>query len=226
MVRAILGINLSTDVAGDPISLSPDLWYGVNDKLTVGLVHSFVGETGIMGIPGTSLCISGDACADVYNGFGLDARYTLKSTAKLAVAFEGGLIGRAIDPFTMVVKLGAVGRYRVASKVAIDFQPNVFIGLTEREPNMNAGNKEVLTVPVTAVFAVTPKVGVLAQLGLVLPFAESDFYLVPFSIGGTFAINQQFSAELAFTLTALTGGEGVTTGTDARALSLGGVYAF
>src|SRR5262245_1697219 len=91
MLHAFVGINLSKDTAGDPISISPDLWYGVNEKLTVGLVHSFAGATGIMGIPGTSLCISGDFCeSNFYNLVGADLRYTVKD-GTTSIAANGGL---------------------------------------------------------------------------------------------------------------------------------------
>lgn len=231
MIRGVLGINLSVDVAGDPISFSPDLWYGINDKLTVGLVHSAVGETGIVGLPAaTSLCISGDFCTDVYNGFGLDLRYGIKSDETLAVAFEGGLIATDFDPTRFVLKLGAAGRFRLAQKFALDFQPNVFIGITKREPDGtmgDPGNKEVLTVPITAVYAATPKIGVMTQLAMFLPFAAAaDSYLLAFSLGGMYSVNKQLGIEAAFTLPALLGGEVLATGVDARTFSLGGVYAF
>src|SRR5689334_13339692 len=54
------GIALDSGHSGDPISISPDIYYGVNDKLTLGLIHSFSGASGILGEPGRSLCIAGD----------------------------------------------------------------------------------------------------------------------------------------------------------------------
>ncbi len=227
LVRALLDINLSSGLAGDPVSLSPDIWYGIDDKLTVGLVHSFVGETGIVGIPGTSLCF-GDSCTDVYNGLGLDARYTLAAQDKLAVAFDGGLIVNEIDPFELALKVGAVGRYRAATKLAIDFSPNVFVGLTQRDGAvMTSGNKEVLTVPVTGVYDASDNIGVMAQLALLLPInVAGDFYAIAASLGGTYAVNRQLSLEVAFTLPALAGGKALQTGVDARTFTLGGAYAF
>ena len=38
-----------------PFSLSPDVWYGATDDITVGLVHSIAGVTGFIGFPGSSL---------------------------------------------------------------------------------------------------------------------------------------------------------------------------
>jgi hypothetical protein len=227
MVRALLGINLSSESSGDPVSLSPDVWYGVNDKLTVGLVHTLVGATGIYGIPGTSLCLTGDACGDVYNFVGLDARYTLKSDAKMAIAFDGGLFMTALDPFQLALKLGASGRYRATKKLALDFSPNVFVGITEREGAvMTQGNKEVLTLPMSAVYEVNDKIGLMAQVALSLPFAEAgDFYFISYSIGGSYAVNKQLAIELAFSLPLAVSGSDAG-GFDARTMTIGGAYAF
>lgn len=231
MIHAQLGINLSTDLVGKPVSLSPDVWYGVNDKLTIGLVHTTVGATGIQGIPGTSLCLTGadNGCADVYNFAGLDARYTLKSDAKLQLAFDGGLFMTNLDPFQLALKLGVTGRYRLAKQLALELAPNIFFGITERDGGGTVGatpNKEVLALPVGAVYSIDDKLGVLAQLSLLLPFEDAgDLYAIGFAVGGSYALTKQLSLELAFALPLLaTGGDG--GGVDARTLTLGGSYAF
>lgn len=228
MVRGLLGINLSSDFAGDPISLSPDVWYGVSDKLTVGLVHTFVGATGIYGLPGTSLCLVGDLCGDVYNFAGLDARYTLKSTAKLALALDGGLFMTSLDPFQLALKVGVVGRYRFGKKLALDFSPNLFAGLTKRDGGgMGTDpNKEVLALPASVVYSLDAKIGLFAQLALLLPFENAgDTYLVGYSIGGSYAINKQAAIEVAFSLPAALNGTGLG-GFDTRSMTIGGSYAF
>jgi len=72
-VRAMLEIELSKDAAFDPVSLAPDLFYGVSADFTVGLTHSSSASTGIIGGTGSSLCL-GDACDSVYRNVGLDGR--------------------------------------------------------------------------------------------------------------------------------------------------------
>src|SRR3954468_3281484 len=37
--RILLDVNMSTDSIGKPISLVPDLYYGVTDRLQIGLLH-------------------------------------------------------------------------------------------------------------------------------------------------------------------------------------------
>ena len=59
VLNAYVGIGLSDGAAFKPISLSPDVWYGVTDDITAGLVHSGVGTTGLLGDVGQSLCLTG-----------------------------------------------------------------------------------------------------------------------------------------------------------------------
>jgi hypothetical protein len=239
LLRADVNINLTSELAGKPISIAPDLWYGFDDKLTLGLVHSFVGQTGFLGVPGgASLCFNGTIASgmagvpdtelcDVYGTVGAVGRYTLKQDAKMAIAAEGGLFARSFDPFAMAIKLGVAGRYRVAPKIAVDFQPGLFFGVTERDGTLSAGtgNGEILALPVTGIYTVNKEVSVLLQTGLILPFQEAgDSYLVPLTIGGSYAVNKQISVYGAFSLPALIGG-GDATGFDARAFTLGGGYA-
>jgi hypothetical protein len=234
-LHALVEMNLSKDNAFSPFSIAPDLYYGVNEKLTLGLIHSVLGATGIMGGVGSSLCLSGSSngCGDVYNGVGLDARYAL-SQGKFIVAADGGLYINNIDPFQMAVKLGLVTRYRPSptSKLAIDIVPNLFIGLTERDGgSAMAGvtlvsNKEVATIPVTLLYSVKPNVALAIQSGLVLPLSDTDkTYFVPLSIGANFQINKQLSIDAAFTLIHLVGGSSFAGGFDDRTFTLGAGYA-
>jgi hypothetical protein len=228
--RALLELELSTDTAFDPVSLAPDVYYGVSADFTVGLVHSSLGSTGIIGGAGSSLCFT-EKCDGVYHNFGLDGRYQL-ATGNVSVAANFGLHAIDIEPFRLALKLGVVGRYRPSptSKLAVDFTPALFLGIIEREPEMlgQLGNKEVLVLPGTVLYAVTPRLTALLQTGLVLPFeAAGDAYSVPLSLGASYAVNKQLSIEGAFSLVRLLGGGSLpTTGADARGLTIGGGYAF
>lgn len=233
VVDAFLEINLNE--VFKPISISPDLWYGTTDDITVGLVHSSVGETGIIGGVGNSLCLSGtgSGCADFYPGFGLDARYKLK-TGMFAWAADGGLLFTHIsDPLLFSLKLGAVGRWH-SGPLAIELQPNLAIGITNRSTTMMSGgitvdattNPDVLTLPATAIYAVTPVISVSGQLGVVLPLEHTgDTYSVPLSIGGHYRVNESLSVTLALSFLRLIGGGDSGNGIDTRSLTLGGTYA-
>lgn len=237
LLHAQLGINLSTDAVGKPISLSPDIWYGINEKLTVGLVHTGVGTTGVQGLPGTSLCLTGsdNGCGDFYSNVGLDARYTLKSSEKLQLALDAGLFINSLDPFQLSIKVGVAGRYKLGKQLALEFQPSVFFGVTSRDGGGEVGaetNKETIVAPANIVYSLNEKIGLLGQLALILPLEDTgDAYLLGLSVGGTYALSKQLSLELIFSLPVLVTGAKDAMGdsiggVDFRALTLGGSYAF
>jgi hypothetical protein len=229
VLDAYIPINLSADAVGKPISISPDLWYGVTDDITVGLIHSGLGRTGVMGSVGTALCLTGsdNGCAKVYDNAGVEVRYKLKS-GPLAYAVDGGLHASSFDPFTLSLKVGLVGRW-AKDKIAVDFAPNVSIGLTERSQDVLGvsitTNPDVLSIPVTGSYEVAPKAAVSLQVAPVIPFEDTgDTWSVPLSIGGHYAVNESLTATLAFTFPRLIAGSSGSA--DYRVITLGGTYAF
>jgi hypothetical protein len=228
LLDAFFGINLSTDQVLKPFSLSPDVWYGATDEITVGLVHSAVGRSGFIGIGvNDSLCLAGtaDGCADLYSGVGVDVRYKLKSAMNgvLALAVDGGVYALHLtDPTVIAVKLGVSARWR-QGPLAIELQPNVFVGATERNDLTNA---DTLNLPVTALYTIAPKLDVGGQLGFLVPFeSTADTYAILLAFGGFYQVNESLNLNLAFSLPNLVGGR-AGTGIDARTLMLGGTYAF
>jgi hypothetical protein len=230
LLDAFFEINLVSGAEFKPFSLSPDVWYGATDDLTVGLVHSAVGSSGFIGGAGESLCLAGTGggCADVYHNVGVDVRYKLKS-GTLAYAAEGGLYVLAFDPFELAAKLGLVARWQ-SGKIAAELSPNVLVGLTNRTVTEGmvdvTVNGEILNLPITALYAITPKIAGALQVGVVLPFENTaDTYRIPLSIGGHYQVNESINVNLAFSLPAVAGG-GSGTGFDFRTITLGGSYAF
>jgi hypothetical protein len=152
----------------------------------------------------------------VYPGLGIDARYRLKG----AWAVDGGLFVNDFDPFALALKIGVSGRHRISDKLAIELQPNLFIGLTERDTN-----KERLAIPVTAAFGLIPKLTAYAQLAFLTPFESAgDLWLLGASIGARYRVSDHLDLGLAFSLPALVGGPD-GTGADARSITLGVSYA-
>ncbi|HEX8107350.1 MAG TPA: hypothetical protein VF516_06445 [Kofleriaceae bacterium] len=233
VLNAYLGINLSSGLTFKPVSLSPDLWYGVSDDLTVGLVHSFVGTTGFLGgfgLSGQSLCLTGTSsgCANLYSNVGAEARYKLKMSG-IAFAVDGGVYALRIqDPMLLDVKLGAVGRWR-KGPLAVEAAPNLLVGLTNRSVT-TAGvdvttNPDILSLPGSVLYTLNPMITVAAQVGLVLPLENTgDTYTLPLSVGAFYHVNDQLDVTAAFSLPRLIAASG--GGIDARSLTLGGSYAF
>jgi hypothetical protein len=222
VLNALFEANLSDSLIFKPFSITPDVWYGVNDDLTVGLVHSGMGGSGFIGSVGDSLCLAGNSsgCGDIYHNVGLDVRYRLK-TGPLSYAVDGGVYALSIDPLAIAVKLGFSGRWH-KDKLAVEFQPNVFIGVTERD---SGGVTEIVNIPVTGYYTVAPKIALSAQTGAVLPVDNTgDTFRIPLSIGAHYTLNESLNLFLAFTFPAIVAGS--NGGIDARTLTLGATYAF
>jgi hypothetical protein len=228
-----LEMSLSSGAAFKPVSLAPDLWYGVTDDLSLGLVHSSLGETGFIGAPvsigGDSLCLTGSSngCPNFYNKVGIDGRYRLKKPLALDV---GLYINSISDPFFLDVKIGLDGRWNW-DKVSLELQPSLFFGLTNRTapavmpPAMAVpGNIDVLFIPATLAYRIAPKADIALQAGLALPFENtSDSWTIPLAIAARYAVTPKFGLGLAFAFPELIGG---TSTAKIRSLTLGGTYAF
>jgi opacity protein-like surface antigen len=215
-----LGVGMSKENAGDPISLSPDIWYGVSDQLSVGLTHSIYGLTGfwsgaLLGILGPSLCLSGDGCGDAYDVGAVQAKFGLKQDASMAFAAVGGLAYGISDPFTLSLRAGVEGVWR-SGKIGVHFTPSIYIGLNERD----AGNKESLHVPVSVMFAANPQLQVGVQTGIQGPLdGFGDSYSIPLGLGAIYMVNPNIMAGGAFMLERVAGFEGVDAA-DLRSLSV------
>jgi hypothetical protein len=230
-VQAFFEMSMSTDAVFKPFSIAPDLWYGVNDALTVGLVHSGRAATGFLGGAGEGLCLAGteNNCAKVYNSVGVDLRYHFYRSGDITAAADGGLFARSIDPFALALKVGMIGRWQGGS-LAVELAPSLFVGLTERgDDDMivveTVANKEVFNLPITAIFAMSPQLGLALQTGVSTPFeAIGDSYLIQLAAGVQYMVSNQLFADLTFAFPQIAGGPD-GTGTDARTLTLGFGYA-
>ncbi|HEX7700784.1 MAG TPA: hypothetical protein VF403_08685 [Kofleriaceae bacterium] len=238
LLDAQLEMSLSSGAVFKPVSLAPDLWYGVTDDLSLGLVHSSLGETGFIGAAagaqGDSLCLTGagtatdpGGCPNFYNKVGIDGRYRLKKPLALDV---GLYINSINDPFLLDLKIGIDGRW-TWDKVSLELQPSIFIGLTNRTPPAvtppavaSGGNTEVLFIPATLAYRVAPKADIALQAGLALPFSNtSDTWTIPLAIAARYALTPKFGLGLAFAFPELIGGNSTAK---IRSLTLGGTYAF
>jgi len=227
VIDAFLVLGISD--GANPFSISPDVWYGVTDKLTVGLVHSSQGQTGLIGGTATTLCIDGESngCAHVYQNLGLEARYQLPPWL-LAWALDGGFYFRSFDPVELGLKAGAVGRWH-SGKLAIETEPALYFGLTNRHGGIEGAtatpNGEHLILPVTGIYTFMPKMAASLQIGVDLPFQDTgDTWSLPVSLGFHYLVTEKLEMNFSFTLTRLAGG-GDAGAFDGRALTLGGSYA-
>lgn len=235
-VDVSIGVGLSKDNSGKPIAIAPDIFYGVMPKLEVGLAHSgyaldgFWGDTTLLGIVGTGVCVSGDdgGCASVYNGpVAVLGRYALIEDDTMAIAADVGPEIRALDSngsadggdMLLGFKVGIRG-HKQFGKVGVGFAPSINLGLNQRD-----GNGDFLAVPVEAMFMVNDKLGVGLQTGIEGDLDQfGDNFALPIALGGMYGVNENISAGAAFVLHRVTGGtpEGVTgpDAADLRSLQL------
>jgi len=141
-------LNLAPGLFAEPVSLAPDVWFGVLPQLTVGLVHSHPSVDRFT--PGATYCVVTEPflCPDAYHGSGIDARYSVR-TGELAVAPRLRFLLGQVDPVKPAVTLGALVRL-TRGRYAIIGDPYLQIGLA----NTDQGNRHALFLPVT--FAVQP----------------------------------------------------------------------
>jgi hypothetical protein len=172
-------INLSSDAVAKPIAFLPSIYYGVNDKLSVGIAH-----------PVNGICISGEenGCAKVYNDVAIDALYGLMTKGTFLLTAHGGIpISSLSDPFVMGINLGVLGQLTV-SKLAILFDPRITVGITERD----AGNKQFIGVPVWFRYQVNPQLNPYLYTGIFGPTESfGDFYAIPIGVGVLYAVNNR-----------------------------------
>lgn len=195
-------VNASSNQFAKPFSISPDIIYGVNDALSVSLVHSTYATTGFLGaggrFGGRSLCLAGktDGCPKLYNNVGILAKYALSES----LAIDGGLVLPSIDPMFAGIKVGVVGRHQ-AGPVMLMYSPNLYVGATKRD----AGNKESINVPVMGVVPVGPvmagvQTGIYGQLS-----KFGDNFGIPLSVLGMMHINPNLMAGASFTFNRIAG---------------------
>lgn len=215
-----LNVNLSSDAVAKPISLAPSIWYGVSDKLTLGLTHDFGTTPWTPGpTPGLGICLTGaeNGCGDAYSNFGVDGLYGLKA-GKFSLAAHPALDIGSFDPFLLRLRIGVLGTYAVNDKITIAFDPRIGIGLTERDVN-----KESLDIPVYGWYGINEKLSAYLATGIGGPLSGfGDSYRIPLGLGGNYKVSDQLTAGLDFWFMNLLGNGG---GADARALSLRVAYA-
>jgi len=140
-VRLTWEVNLQKGRYTRPLSMAPDLWFGLTDRWTIGVTHSNASVDRID--VGATFCVRefSSVCDRSYRGSHLDVRWSWREGA-LAIAPRGRLLLRDVDPLKPAVALGALarwtrGRFRIAS------DPYVRVGLA----NTDRGNRPAVMVP-------------------------------------------------------------------------------
>lgn len=214
--RLLLDINLSADKAGQPISLAPDLYYSVTDKLQLGLLHT--GPMGWQARPGVGLCLTGkdNGCPKVYDNIGFDLMYGLVF-GQSHLSAHGSLFVNSFDPTATSLAVGVAGKAHFSDRVAVFFDPKIAIALNDRNTNDDA-----LYIPVELEY----QAGALTTLKLLSGLsgqlsAFGDTYQVPLGVGLVRNLNAHFDLGARFSFDNLLGKEPQGVGrADTRSLAI------
>jgi hypothetical protein len=118
-------VGLNADDAGQPINVAPSIFYGIFDRLMVGIVLEH------------GLC---DGCGSAFDDFGVHGRYFLIPTGGIHLAIESGLDVSSIEHGASAIPLSAIIQFLACDKMDILFIPALSIGITNRD----GLNKELL----------------------------------------------------------------------------------
>jgi hypothetical protein len=213
-----LEVNTSKDVVAEPVSLAPDVSYGVSDDVTAMLVHSRFLTTGFRGAAGGGLCVSGTGagCANVYDNVGAEVLYALARGAFSAAA-NVGVHAISLDSGFYDAKLGARLRYS-AGAVGVTVTPSVFVAMTERSDDdaTTPDNPDRLWVPVVAGYTVSPELWLACGTGIKGPLDHfGDAWQLAAGVLGTYKLDPALSVGASLIFGQVAGGAD-TTGVDYR----------
>jgi hypothetical protein len=190
--------NLSKDAVGKPFSLAPDIYYGVDSKLSVGLTHG-----GLFTQAGSGICLAGEdnQCPQVYDNFGIEALYGLMLGGSFQVALRGGFVSPQIsDDFGGGLKIGALGRLQTGN-IAIVFDPGLYVEIIDRDTR-----EQFVNIPVWVQFQVNTQTVAFVSTGMYGPLSDfGDNYLIPLGVGATMAANNRIDFGAEFQLPMLAG---------------------
>ena len=190
-VAVNLELNASADRFGEPITIAPDVSYGVTPDLTVAVVHSLFAVTGFRARAGGGLCVTGEdaGCAHLYDNVGAEGWYSV-ARGPTAIALGGGVHALGLDAGFYALKLGVKLRH-TAGRVGLHALPSVLVAVTERESGGVRLNKDSLWLPVQATYKATPELTVGLGTGVkILDLSEAgDSWEVPVGAMATYAID-------------------------------------
>lgn len=170
-------INLQKNRYGRPLSLAPDLWYGLTSRWTIGLIHSNASVDRIDATATFCLRRYQTRCDRLYRGSGIDLRWSWK-TGPLAVAPRARLLLRDVDPMKPALTLGALVRW-TRGRFAIESDPYLRLGLMNRDE----GNRAALVVPVWLAVQPTCRWLIAIHTGYESEIVNArDGYHVPFGL--------------------------------------------
>jgi hypothetical protein len=216
--RLLLHVEMTEGLAGEPISLAPDLYFAFSDTFQIGIVHNL--PMGWLTRPGAGLCLTGTdgRCPRVYNNVGIDALIGLVFGHDFHFSLHTGLYAlRLSEPRWLMLTLGGAGKIHFSDTFALFFDPQFGVALTERE----RGNINYFFMPLELQFQISDTSVFKLMSGLTGPLSNfGDTYQAPLGVGVVFNVNEHIDLGARFSFDNLLGN--VPAGidrTDVRSLS-------
>jgi hypothetical protein len=209
-VQVPLDFDISSGDYEKPIRVAPNVWYGVTDKLTVGLTH----DEGIY--------LANDF-GRVYDDVGLRAKHRLKSCNSSEIALDVGVVSPMLsDPFLVQGVIGVDMKWwNRTGRWGLWGNPNACIGLNERE----FYNEDILKAPVSAIVQATPKLAIGLTSGIIGPFdGFGDYFEIP--VGGLVFYNLCKGRQDVFARVEFDNLAGKNSTSDFRSLFAGANFRF
>lgn len=191
--QVFVKINMSKSAEGKPTTVTPDLYYGVNDFLQLGIVHSSPLGWQTPGSKPTAFCVTGsnNGCPKAYNNLGIDL-LALVLPGPVELAGHGRFDFDPFDPFRINLVLGFEAKLRLPWFSLFTY-PSIQIGLNKRDQAGGptpSGNKEMIYIPGEIELQVTPLLAVIGQAAFYTQ-AEgfTDHYRIPLGAAVLFTVS-------------------------------------
>jgi hypothetical protein len=180
-------INLSAGLAGDPITLAPDIYYGVNRQLSVGIDHQ------------RGICIS-SGCPTSYEDLSLYALYSVMHGGSFDLAVLGGPGFPYLNDFAMGANVGVRAKLMVGS-IALVAGAELYLGIIGRD-GAKPRTEGWVHIPVELQVQLQKQSAVIVTFGFDGPLSGYGSNIeIPVGVGALFALNNRIDlgGEFRFT---------------------------
>lgn len=215
-------INVAKDAEREPMSIAPDLSYGITDNLTFGIIHSASALTGFRGSAGSGVCFTGTAggCRTMYTVGGIEALYNI-GRGSAALALDAGIIWSAFEPSVHTdAKLGLKLKMSEGNVFAW-FQPNVWLALDDRWDRV-VPHEHQLFLPISMWIKPIAPLALGVGTGVKGPLKNfGDRLAIPVGPLVQYAFDKRLSVGASFVFgKILAGSDVMNPGLDARAVQI------
>ncbi len=174
----LVRFNLADNATFKPVEIPAHFYWGISDDVMIGITHE----------QGLRLNTGPGPARKIYNDVGFGSVIYLASGRNYEVDLHLGVPFHQLSPDLLVgLQFGILGRANVGERVALFYDPSVYVGLNRRD----LGNGDYLNVPIWFYFQATPIVVPFVGTGVQGPVDRfGDFFTIPLEGGVLFTVAQ------------------------------------